>query len=686
MSESYPGLGRNGGSYEVSRMPPKKLLGYRKSSKKDFKERLESVCARHNKTSEEAKMPVKGCRKVTYILEWGRVDVPECIKKEKGAVKVIPNGFKVVFEASNYVWIGQITYSGADQGGKRTPLYQVFPVDADGKPEIPGSGWLDNISAAFRKALSLHNGSGQGKDAHRPNGRLYLGIFYSTVQEKLKDILRAEPARVEASLREEINLWLETRDTTATTGLSAGIPRVPSFRGNDNYQYMPQIKQESMNAQDMATAPYIQPQHNVHARGPPPPPPRTYSGSNLLATPPPVPYSMNVGIPVQSPVGGTGWHQQHSHKTNGIPESRKRHLAEGGQALLKFATMTNRGTKNDESLEEVLATLLDKIKSSRIASAEEGKKGPDESTLRMLKMLKEIKQELVNRGNVKRQRTCTDHSSDVASETSGSHGGAERMYRGNSGSNLYETLYDEQQQQDGPYYGNTQPLQTNLSGMMIPPAPGSVQSSNNSQSFMMGSNPFLDLEDFHMDAQQPPPCIVGCHLSHEGLFFQLAPSAPEGFSEEQLADAMTSLRIPAASSIVRATLQAADVDNNGRVSLEEFLVFLRKREEELKVMFDSIDRDKDGCITLRDLKWARDTGKLMENASDEELEALLEWMDTLENAYEDGKIHFEEFRTGMILLPPSTTISDIIKHFREKGKPQAKYSSLKTEPVDQNFV
>mmetsp|Transcript_8424 Transcript_8424/g.23950 ORF Transcript_8424/g.23950 Transcript_8424/m.23950 type:complete len:192 (+) Transcript_8424:1-576(+) len=167
--------------------------------------------------------------------------------------------------------------------------------------------------------------------------------------------------------------------------------------------------------------------------------------------------------------------------------------------------------------------------------------------------------------------------------------------------------------------------------------------------------------------------IVGCHLTHEGLYFTLAPS-DSGFNEEELANAMTSLRIPAASSIARATIEAADRDKNGCVSMEEFLSFLKKREEELEDMFKRIDTDNDGIISIQDLKIARESGMLEQNATDDELQALLEWMDTLENAYEDGQIHFEEFRTGMILLPPSTTINDLLRHFREKGTPRARYS------------
>jgi len=104
--------------------------------------------------------------------------------------------------------------------------------------------------------------------------------------------------------------------------------------------------------------------------------------------------------------------------------------------------------------------------------------------------------------------------------------------------------------------------------------------------------------------------------------------------------------------------------------MDEFMIHLQKREKELKKIFDDIDTNHDGEINLQDLKYARDHGRVFQNASDDELEAILDWMDTLENAFHDGKIHFEEFTTAMILLPPSFDLKQLLSHFRQEGTPE----------------
>jgi Ca2+-binding EF-hand superfamily protein len=174
-------------------------------------------------------------------------------------------------------------------------------------------------------------------------------------------------------------------------------------------------------------------------------------------------------------------------------------------------------------------------------------------------------------------------------------------------------------------------------------------------------NEVAELLDFDLsDSAQ----VVSCHLTHEGLYFKLNPGTTEGLSEEELARGMMSLRIPAASAIARATLKAADKDNNGTISMDEFLAFLAEREKELLETFRALDFDKDGYITYTDLLNARESGLLEASASDDELLEIVSWMDTLEDAYHDQKIHFEEFRTAMILLPSSMGLNDMIKHRR----------------------
>lgn len=58
----------------------------------------------------------------------------------------------------------------------------------------------------------------------------------------------------------------------------------------------------------------------------------------------------------------------------------------------------------------------------------------------------------------------------------------------------------------------------------------------------------------------------------------------------------------------------------------------------------------------------------MFEASDDEIQTLINWMDSQEYGWQDGKIEFEEFRTSMLLLPPATSIQDIIDLLNHKPK------------------
>ncbi|GBG25726.1 Calmodulin [Hondaea fermentalgiana] len=753
-----------------------------RAAKRDFKSRLENACQIHGTTLERARVPVRGSRKVTYVLDWGRVTGMHNFQNEKGAVKLVPGGFKVAFEASNFVWIAEVQFS--IPGGQVTdvPMFRVNPVRKDGSMQEEGSGWLDNISAAFRRALSILNGDVQ-KEQHRPNGRLYLGIFYPAVQTSLKDILREEPHR---------------HQRLGARGASHMPPphNITRVKAEGSASMASQLAHRALHQNHTSKSPMQSP-----------------SASSM---PPPKPMDIRnraLGVP------GAGLKAQKAE------DSRKRAMADGGHKLLHLATsgqMMKGKTGGLENIEEILQSVLLQIKSNDISdesSAAELMKGMDdadpETTRRVLGMLKEIKRELIVRGTSKRRRLHADDSSETSASSVGSI--SKRMFSGSDfdpstpptvaslhpsspslaaslslngasgygSSNLFSGVGSSngggkgsqggrhftaahlgnphhpplhptaaQSVSSGPSGTNNGPSAANASSLkgkmglsalsrgrtssadsQNHPLRGGLAlddfnthttgadagaggfGSNSStasgpRSFRGGaashggqsaddhfagfdshsiggfSDPgnllgtlFTDLEDYETDPNKKLPIIVGCHLSHEGLFLRLAPPDTDGFSEEELANAMTSLRIPAASSIVRATLQAADVNNNGRVSMPEFLNFLKRREEELKVMFDAIDRDHDGVISLRDLKWARDQGKLEQTASDEELQALLEWMDTLEDAYQDHHIHFEEFRTGLILLPPATTLTDLIRHFREKGTPEAKYTATDSASI-----
>jgi len=786
------------------------FLSKRKVANRDLRGRLERACANNGLSLEMAKLPVKGSRKVTYVLNWGRIDSKACFQNEKGILKVIPNGYTVVFEACSYVWIAEVGYlrNSNLQTALQKPMYCVSPVDADGRRETEGSGWTDNISGAFRRALLMFYG--EARENQRPNGRLYLGIFYSEVQDIFKSKIRKMPSAVDPSMQHLVEEWLKGQNPLNKPTFGSPGMRSLAFSSSRKQKDAPwqarsklkgknkvSIKEEPKSDFDFDSSPIPPLLHDqydeasfAYDSGPladfgrkifvdfedhPEAFLEVPSGLNepnfkvsgalldgdaiaMALTPPPHGAkqtastqhhastfdSMDVAQYIESGIHlghleqsshSHQFHANHFSATSGSvhdplsqrrnDSKRKRALADGGHKLLQLAA----GSKLESgNIEDILQDVLSKIKNSHIdegipegMAASLAGVGP-ENTVRILDMLSEIRRELLVRGiddsrgdgghalppkSMKRRKTSlmedgsdsTDQNMSAPVEANGSAKRTnDHMDVDSSSSTSSSVASSKARREAGLGFRGEGRMALNTShrsassrsGLKHHHAPSRLirdvsgidlihgDDDNLSGIFSEGgsvSNLFMDLKDFDAEASKKLlPNILGCHLSHEGLFFTLAPPNTDGFSEEELANAMTSLRIPAASKIVRATLAAADVDQNGRVSLQEFLQFLRKREQELKEMFDVIDTDKDGTITLRDLQIARDTGKLLQTASDEELQALLEWMDTLENAYQDNKIHFEEFRTGLILLPPATTLNDLIEHFREQGAPEAKYT------------
>lgn len=157
--------------------------------------------------------------------------------------------------------------------------------------------------------------------------------------------------------------------------------------------------------------------------------------------------------------------------------------------------------------------------------------------------------------------------------------------------------------------------------------------------------------------------IIGCNLSPEGLFFTLDLSQEGWLNEGEVEHALKVLKIPLSSRIAKEVMCACDLDKDGKISKEEFLHFLRLREAQLQTTFNEIDRDSDGFITLEELQQARDSQLIQ--GSDADLQALIEWMDGMHGqGPKNGRIDFEEFKTSLTLLPPSTTLTRVIEMMR----------------------
>lgn len=108
-------------------------------------------------------------------------------------------------------------------------------------------------------------------------------------------------------------------------------------------------------------------------------------------------------------------------------------------------------------------------------------------------------------------------------------------------------------------------------------------------------------------------------------------------------------------------LSACDINHDGQISYDEFVKFCNQTEKELRVLFESVDRDKSGSLDKSELSQAFErSGVAVSNAR---LDRFFGYIDK----NHDGQIDFPEWR-GMFFRISSagdTNVSrDLLKWFR----------------------
>ncbi len=158
------------------------------------------------------------------------------------------------------------------------------------------------------------------------------------------------------------------------------------------------------------------------------------------------------------------------------------------------------------------------------------------------------------------------------------------------------------------------------------------------------------------------------------LFQALKNPAKETLSLRKIEAALsTLLQIPRGSvpkNFCQEIFQSCDVHQTGEVTMETFVQALNKREDEVKEQFNKIDKDRNGVITMNELREAREEGLIGKDVQESDLHAFVEKMDDLslgvnEEYAWDRKIQYSEFRTMMILLPPATSIQQVINFVKK---------------------
>lgn len=216
----------------------------RQRRSKECAEILNKLCEKHATTIREAHCRLVKSKRTIYILDYGKIDSELCMQKiDKTRKGVFPNGYKVGFEAFGHVWVAVYRFDRAEPS---TPRYgfEITPVnDEANEVAQQSSGLCQSATEAFRCAVGKLWGKKVAlEDIYRPNGRLYVGIFYEEVQQRItRHFLEVFTQKQhefygDAKDHEELITWLSTRHVNSDPKIPAETNRPTNgLHGSVNY-------------------------------------------------------------------------------------------------------------------------------------------------------------------------------------------------------------------------------------------------------------------------------------------------------------------------------------------------------------------------------------------------------------------------------------------------------------------
>ncbi len=142
------------------------------------------------------------------------------------------------------------------------------------------------------------------------------------------------------------------------------------------------------------------------------------------------------------------------------------------------------------------------------------------------------------------------------------------------------------------------------------------------------------------------------------VFRELDTNRSGELSRREVRGALSRLGLPTTPDVLEPMFRECDVNNDGVISYREFKTYARRREEELRLVFDDLDTNGDGIVDETDIRAG--LRQLGLRASDEKITSLINKMDQTN----DGIITFGEFQRFLMLLPTAT----LEEYFDQWGK------------------
>ena len=118
---------------------------------------------------------------------------------------------------------------------------------------------------------------------------------------------------------------------------------------------------------------------------------------------------------------------------------------------------------------------------------------------------------------------------------------------------------------------------------------------------------------------------------------------PRYISEDEVVDAFKKLHLP--EKYAKKFMEEADIDHDGKITKEEFILYAKHKEESIYTAFAKMDKDGDGTLDKEEIGELLESLHLHPSESDKEK--------ILHVFTKNEKISYAEFRDVFILLDPA---------------------------------
>lgn len=180
---------------------------------------MTKCAAAHNVVLQHNHITVQEGRKAVVLLSFGEITSTCCILHERPALSAsrrdgqkydqylytaVPVGYKVMFEASNEAWIGEVSESCNQL------RFRFGSLDYNGNL-AHCSEWMANPTAAMKAAFTKATGN---KNTDALNGKLLLGAHYENIQVLLRDQFASltSVTNLSPELADKVTDWLTRKE------------------------------------------------------------------------------------------------------------------------------------------------------------------------------------------------------------------------------------------------------------------------------------------------------------------------------------------------------------------------------------------------------------------------------------------------------------------------------------------